>query len=376
MGKASKWIRNFLLGRKEEKMKKINACCPEDKSGNTGSLIVSPKVKRRWSFGKLTGKVVGHKFSRSFDSADSAKFQIQALLETKTPRRIPTPLVKASKDKNKAATKIQASFRSYLARRALHALRALVKLQALVRGHLVRKQTTATLRGMHALMAIQVRARIQRIQMADEVNLLGKQSLQQRQVPYFRDVITEETSDPKDMSVEEMLQVLRSRSGPLDDGSYVKGRERDSMAYYSGHLSVVSKRGKQYNNTLIIEPNSPGNYRDMSEYNLTTMALSTSQRHSVPHRQLQSPNYMNKTESSRAKARSQSEPKQRPKRGKRHKGKSVESPLNGPRQNLFSNSLRFDHGSLEPWVINLHGSMKDSRRDSFGSSSVTTDSFY
>lgn len=57
-------------------------------------------------------------------------------------------------------------------RKALHALRGLVKLQALVRGHLVRKQTTATLRCMHALMAIQVRARIHRIQMQQESNLL------------------------------------------------------------------------------------------------------------------------------------------------------------------------------------------------------------
>lgn len=74
----------------------------------------------------------------------------------------------------------------------MHALRGLVKLQALVRGHLVRKQTTATLRGMHALMAIQVRARIQRIQMAEEVNQLGKQPPQHREVPHFRDLITEE----------------------------------------------------------------------------------------------------------------------------------------------------------------------------------------
>lgn len=56
----------------------------------------------------------------------------------------------------------------FQARKALHALRGLVKLQALVRGHLVRKQTTATLRRMHALMAIQVRARVQRVQMAAE----------------------------------------------------------------------------------------------------------------------------------------------------------------------------------------------------------------
>jgi len=118
MGKASKWIRNFLLGKKDEKIKKIDAFSSEDiKSSNTGSLIVSPKVKRRWSFGKLTGGRITskmHKLSRSFDSGESAKLQIQALLETKTSRRLPTPLPRTYKDKNKAATKIQAGFRSYL----------------------------------------------------------------------------------------------------------------------------------------------------------------------------------------------------------------------------------------------------------------------
>ena len=59
----------------------------------------------------------------------------------------------------------------FQARRALHALKGLVKLQALVRGHLVRKQTSAIMRRMHALMAIQVRTRVQRIQIADEAHL-------------------------------------------------------------------------------------------------------------------------------------------------------------------------------------------------------------
>lgn len=80
----------------------------------------------------------------------------------------------------------------FQARKALHALKGLVKLQALVRGHLVRKQTTATLRGMHALMSIQVRARIQRIQMVEEAKLPEKQPPQHREIPSFKGLMTEQ----------------------------------------------------------------------------------------------------------------------------------------------------------------------------------------
>ncbi|KAL8124487.1 protein IQ-DOMAIN 31-like [Apium graveolens] len=66
---------------------------------------------------------------------------------------------------HQAATKAQAAFRGYLARRAFWALKGIIRLQALVRGHLVRRQAVATLQCMHSIVKFQalVRGRIVRI---------------------------------------------------------------------------------------------------------------------------------------------------------------------------------------------------------------------
>jgi hypothetical protein len=181
------------------------------------------------------------------------------------------------------------------------------------------------------------------------------------------------------MNVEEMLEALRSRSGPLD----VKSRKYDSMAYYSKSQSLskrdneLKKENHNNNNTTIITaPNSPEKYyRDMIDYlnPRSSIALSASQRHMAPPRQSWSSpkNYMNKTESSKAKTRSSSEPRQRPtKQGTKQKNSnSIESSTSSTslKKNMLSNSARYDH-----WVVN---SMKDSNRNSFGSYTVTTSDY-
>lgn len=82
-----------------------------------------------------------------------------------------------------AAVKIQSAFRGYLARRALRALKALVKLQALVRGHIVRKKTADMLRRMQTLVRLQTKARASRVHLSSDNLHSFKSSLSHYPVP-------------------------------------------------------------------------------------------------------------------------------------------------------------------------------------------------
>lgn len=121
MGKASKWMINLLLGRKDqEKDKKKDVFLEE-------SVPPTPtSIKRRWSFGRSSSKEKSHKSSKSLDLITTNSVVRQAILELQNQQinnnlalvvAPPKParggiVSKAVKDA--AATKIQAAYRSYL----------------------------------------------------------------------------------------------------------------------------------------------------------------------------------------------------------------------------------------------------------------------
>ncbi|GAV81168.1 IQ domain-containing protein/DUF4005 domain-containing protein [Cephalotus follicularis] len=331
MGKASKWVINFLLGKKEEENKKIDSISLfEEYVTSIPTVIVSetPTCKRRWSFGRSASKKIVHKCSKSLDTIPTTPLVTHAILESEKQQNNNTVVAVVHNSSAKtavatmqapqyaAATKIQAAFRSYLARRALCALRGLVKLQALVRGHQVRKQTTATVRRIHTLMAIQARARFHRIKMAVQESQLVTKS-----------------------------QSTRHRNFPQDNG--FKGVDREEIHINLFVTCGFSKSKHGYLN------HSPTPRRASFRFEPPVYV------HSMCPDCSQQPKYMANTESSRAKFRSQSEPKQRPKTKRNaamDQGEDVS--LDAQSQHSSSQSKRIPHKNRDTRFAKLYRSKK------------------
>ncbi|KAI8561269.1 hypothetical protein RHMOL_Rhmol04G0325500 [Rhododendron molle] len=178
MGKAGNWIKNCWGGKKNKKKETSNRAysftdseifirSPSDRTPPPETL----KEKRVRSFGRSPPRVPT---LRPADHAvlESWVEQKQAVAVAAATARLAGAAAnrRGRAVEEAAAVMIQSAFRSYLARKALRALKGLVKVQALVRGYLVRRRTTATLRCMQSLATAQARARAQRMRMADESN--------------------------------------------------------------------------------------------------------------------------------------------------------------------------------------------------------------
>ncbi|OIW03792.1 hypothetical protein TanjilG_30068 [Lupinus angustifolius] len=172
MGKATRWLRG-LLGMKKEKEHFENS-----------SPLGPEKERKRWSFTRSCKEEVNHitptldndwlrsyfaekeneqkKHAIGVAAADATAAAAQAEVTAVRLRRHGSGALYSGGVGWWAALKIQSFFRGYLARKALRALKGLVKIQALVRGYLIRKRAAATLYSMQALMRAQVAITSQR----------------------------------------------------------------------------------------------------------------------------------------------------------------------------------------------------------------------
>ncbi|CAA2993605.1 IQ-DOMAIN 14 [Olea europaea subsp. europaea] len=442
MGKTSKWIRNFLTGKKDKEKEKNNAINLHISSGNGNQqhpttpisiLPTTPKEKRRWSFRRSSAAAApGQQESNSGDIITATPCTQAAAMELESdPKKHALAVAaataaaadaavaaakaaaamiqlttaasgRASAVEEAAAIKIQSIFRGYLARKALNALKGLVKLQALVRGHLVRNQATATLRCMHSLMTAQERARAQRIQVAEETT----QSNNQMQLNHRKSTL-ENRFRPSNQDFEENIKIVEMDLG--DSRPSTKGRK--SYSNY-GQIEKVEHRISMHNNAYA-KPNhnqispAPSNITDMSpkacsghfeEYPFNTAQSSPQcysafskpdpSRNPSPHPRSEYaeslyneypfyPNYMANTESSRAKVRSHSAPKQRPveslerqpsRRRPSHEGRNIPRAVRMQRStsHVGSTAQNYHHR----WSVKLDRSAVSLKDSECGSSST------
>ncbi|KAF5739254.1 putative IQ-domain 19 [Tripterygium wilfordii] len=389
MGRASRWVMNLFLGKKEEKGKDKSL---SEMSAGTSVAIVprTPIYKRRWSFGRTTAKEKAHKSSKSLDLSTTKTIVLQTDADSENQQNNMTVVAATSvsvmptkhasdgitvRVENAAATKIQAAFHTYLvliqthillpksyrrqvkmirlfmqAKKALCALRSLVKLQALVRGHLVRKQTTTTIRCMHALMSIQVRARFQRVQMAEES---ASKRLSSRHTNTPLDSRSRKShTETIGVNVHETRRVWNSKHGFLNHPD-MRHIDNGLNSYFYGDLSISEQKHQYKELSFNTAHTSPNNHSKITK-SISGSASFSFQQHPMSNDQSFQPNYMANTESSRSKARSQSEPKQRPNRSMKSKGNEVNGQQDEYTGPSSSRSKRFDHENHDLWLVKFY----------------------
>ncbi|KAF5452784.1 hypothetical protein F2P56_027749 [Juglans regia] len=440
MGKMGKWFRSFLTGKKdkEKDQEKEKEKLPSNQNSsitienNPTTTISIPqttsKEKRRWSFRRSSATEAAPKDLNSTETVATSPPAVTATLDIKNEQKnhaiamgAATPAAadaavaaahaaaangKTHAVEEAAAIKIQSIFRSYLARKALSALKGLVKLQALVRGHLVRKQATATLRCMQALVTAQARALVERIRIAEE----------EKPANYWHSTHRKSTKDNRfrhtyhemDEGLEEDIKIVEmdlgaSKGSLKSRNSYSSHPQFGAEPRFSMHYAAQCACSKQDNCRASPAPSaltdmSPracsGHYEDYSfdtgqsspqYYSAASKPDPSRVPFSFPRPNYGEPmsydyplfpNYMANTESSRAKVRSQSAPKQRPDSFERQPSRRRASTegRNVPRvvrmQRSSSHLGLTAHNYQYPWPIKLDRSAVSLKDSECGSTST------
>ncbi|XP_022748965.1 protein IQ-DOMAIN 14 [Durio zibethinus] len=451
MGKTAKWLKSFLTGKKDKEKEKgkytsnQNSSVASEKPATPISIPpTTPQEKRRWSFRRSSATATLIKnlncteqvatiptpsVEATLDNEDEQKKHAMAVAVARAAAadaavaaaqaviRLTTAANEiASAAEEAAAIKIQSVFRSYLAKKALNALKGLVKLQALVRGHLVRKQATATLKCMQALVTAQARARAQRIRMVDDAKPAS-----QRQSPHRRSTVHQRIRHAYhdiDRGMEENIKIVEmdlgdSKGSLKSKNSYSHHPQAERVVEHRFSTHYPSNHAYSKQENYQVSP-APSALNDMSpracsghfeDYSFST-AESSPQYYSsiskpdpsklpsafprpeyadsVSYDNPLFPNYMANTESSRAKVRSQSAPKSRPDSFERQPSRRRAS-MEG--RNHVPRAVRMQRSSSQlgataqnyqyPWSIKLDRSAVSVKGSECGSTStVLTNTSY
>ncbi|KAJ7956356.1 Protein IQ-DOMAIN 31 [Quillaja saponaria] len=176
MGKSpAKWIKRTLFGKKSSKS---NISKGREKVANHKEPLVIPRASETNLTSDpplathLTPTTVDRNEERLGLESEDAKNINQREIAAGNQETDAQGAILQDDDPEKirleqAATKAQAAFRGYLARRAFWALKGIIRLQALIRGHLVRRQAVSTLCCMFAIVKLQARVRGRRVRSSD-----------------------------------------------------------------------------------------------------------------------------------------------------------------------------------------------------------------
>ncbi|GMH29247.1 hypothetical protein Nepgr_031090 [Nepenthes gracilis] len=370
MEKACRWIMKFFTGKMDKEKHKKKRCNRPPvvcRKIPTNPIVFTttptPKQRRRWSLRRFSATAGGkdsnsasaaaatirnvlerdrrhHALAVAAATAAAANAAVAAVEAAAAVIRLTAPTNgSATAIEVAAAVKIQCVFRSHLARKALHALRGLVKLQALVRGHLVRKQAAATLRCMRATVGAQGKARVQRIRGADDANAVSyrhstdRKSDAEKFISFSYHVsLLAGLSTEIDGAIEEKIKIVEmdeSKGSSKSRNGHSRYPESESTRQRSIYTHASQSRRKKSDQhrmspaasaiTVGATPRTSSAHFD--EYSFANGKSSLRFSTYFPHQEYAEsmsycyklyPNYMANTESSRAKARSQSAPRQRP----------------------------------------------------------------
>ncbi|PKA59739.1 Protein IQ-domain 31 [Apostasia shenzhenica] len=319
MVKPGKWLRNFLTAKKEryqEKETERKLWPPPPQLPPPPPPTTPKEKKKRRSFHQeRVEENPKESFFFSEPKFEPRRHSMAVVYPTASAivggRSIQRGRISCTTLADICATKIQAAFRSYLARKALRALKGLVKLQAVVRGFLVRKRAAATLRCMQALATAQARARAQRTRGIEEVDhevvRPWRESSQKRMI----------TTEAKlhqfyDMqrSMEENVKILE-----MDPGQSKHNSKSKKYSITSTTTQTDQAKEKMFSSNPKAPSPSPSLSTQSSSSCSKPRRIQSSEEIAamgVPSDCSLFPSYMANTQSWRAKAaRSQSAPRQR-----------------------------------------------------------------